>query len=74
MTNMRASDKNITIGNGAHIATLGQNTVTLIDTLGSLVTLTDVYYAPKFTKHIVSLRRLIDDDWKLDTAEKTSLS
>jgi hypothetical protein len=70
MTNMRASDKKITIGNGDQIATLGQGTVTLVDALGSLVTLTDVYYAPKFTKHIVSLRKLIDDDWKLDTADK----
>ena len=58
MLDMRASDKQITIGNGAKIATLGQGTVTLIDSLGNLVTLTDVYYAPKFTKHIVSLRKL----------------
>jgi hypothetical protein len=70
MTNMRASDKNITIGNGDQIASLGQGTVTLVDALGSLVTLTDVYFAPKFTKHIASLRKLIDDDWKLDTADK----
>ena len=71
MTNMRGSDKKITIGNGAKIATLGQGTVTLIDALGTLVTLTDVYYAPKFTKHVVSLWKLIDDDWKLDNADKS---
>jgi hypothetical protein len=70
MTNMRASDKMITIGNGAQVATLGQGTVSLKDAIGNLVTLTDVYYAPKFTKHIVSLRKLIDDDWKLDNADK----
>jgi hypothetical protein len=70
MTNMRPSDKMITVGNGAQIATLGQGTVTLIDRRGKLVTLTDVYYAPKFTKHIVSLRKLIDDDWTLDVADK----
>ncbi|KAI2511743.1 hypothetical protein MHU86_2637 [Fragilaria crotonensis] len=70
MTEMRASDKMITIGNGAQVATLGQGTVSLMDAVGNLVTLTDVYYAPKFTKHIVSLRKLIDDDWKLDNADK----
>ena len=71
MSNMRASDKMITIGNGAQVATLGQGTVHLLDTRGNPVTLHDVYYAPKFTKHIVSLRKLIDDDWTLNVADKT---
>ncbi|KAI2504715.1 hypothetical protein MHU86_9732 [Fragilaria crotonensis] len=71
MSNMRASDKMITIGNGAQVATLGQGTVHLVDNRGNQVTLHDVYYAPKFTKHIVSLRKLIDDDWTLNVADKT---
>jgi hypothetical protein len=71
MSNTRASDKMITIGNGAQIATLGQGPVRLLDTRGNPVTLHDVYYAPKFTKHIVSLRKLIDDDWTLNVADKT---
>jgi hypothetical protein len=71
MLSMRPSDKMITIGNGTQIATLGQGTVTMTDQRGVLVTLTDVYYAPRFTKHIVSLRKLIDDDWKLDIAHKS---
>ncbi|KAI2508276.1 PIF1-like helicase [Fragilaria crotonensis] len=71
MSNMRASDKMITIGNGAQVATLGQGTVHLVNNRGNQVTLHDVYYAPKFTKHIVSLRKLIDDDWTLNVADKT---
>ena len=71
MSNMRSSDKRITIGNGAQVATLGQGTVHLIDNRGNRVTLHDVYYAPKFTKHIVSLRKMIDDDWTLNVADKT---
>jgi hypothetical protein len=39
MSNMRASDKMITIGNGAQVATLGQGTVHLLDTRGNPVTL-----------------------------------
>ena len=31
----------------------------------------NIYYAPKFTKHIVSLRKLIDDDWTITVADKT---
>jgi hypothetical protein len=73
MSNMRASDKMITIGNGAQVATLGQGTVHLIDNLGKQVTLHDVYYAPKFTKHIVSLRKLIDDDWTLNVAAQNGI-
>jgi uncharacterized protein with ACT and thioredoxin-like domain len=42
MSAMRPSDKMITIGNGAQIATLGQGTVTMTDQHGVLVTLTDV--------------------------------
>jgi hypothetical protein len=49
MSNMRASDKMITIGNGAQVATLQQGTVYLVDNRGNQVTLHDVYYAPKFT-------------------------
>ncbi len=39
VSDMRTSDKMITIGNGDKIATLGQGTVTLTDTHGNLVNL-----------------------------------
>ena len=37
------------------------------------MTMSDVYYAPNFTKNIVSLRKLLDDNWKLalTTADKS---
>ena len=35
------------------------------------IKLTDVYYAPSFTKHIVSMAKLIQDDWSLCVADKT---
>jgi hypothetical protein len=47
------------------IETLGQGTVTLMDNEGKLVTFTDVYYAPAFTKHIVSFRQL-ETNWSLN--------
>ena len=71
MTDLKPSDRKITIGNGDKIATLGQGTVMLKDKLGQTVKLTDVYYAPSFTKHIVSMRKLIDDDWSFCVADKT---
>ena len=70
MTNLKPTDRKITIGNGDQVQALGQGTVTLNDSQGKSVTLDDVYYAPKFTKHIVSLRKLLDDDWKLAVTDK----
>ena len=61
MTDMKPSDREITIGNGDKVATQGQGTVMLTDKLGQTIKLTDVYYASTFTKHIVSMRKLIDD-------------
>ena len=66
MTDMRPSNRKIEIGNGDMIETLGQGTVTLMDNEGKLVTFTDVYYAPAFTKHIVSFRQLIETNWSLN--------
>ena len=63
MTDMKPSNREITIGNGDKVATQGQGTVMLTDKLGQTIKLTDVYYAPTFTKHIVSMRKLIDDNW-----------
>ena len=65
MTDMRPSNRKIEIGNGDMIETLGQGTVTLMDSTGKLVTFKDVYYAPAFTKHIVSFRQLIAAEWNL---------
>jgi hypothetical protein len=65
MTNMRPSNWKIEIGNGDMIETLGQGTVTLMDKDGKLVSFTDVYYAPEFTKHIVSFRQLLETNWSL---------
>jgi hypothetical protein len=53
MTDMKPSDRKITIGNGGEVATQGQEgTDMLTDKLGQTIKLTDVYYAPTFTKHI----------------------
>ncbi|KAI2493888.1 PIF1-like helicase [Fragilaria crotonensis] len=65
MTDMRPSNRKIEIGNGDMVETLGQGTVTLTDNDGTLVSFTDVYYAPAFTKHIVSFRQLIENNWSL---------
>ena len=65
MTDMRPSNRKIEIGNGDMIETLGQGTVTLMDNDGKLVSFTDVYYAPAFTKHIVSFCQLIETNWSL---------
>ena len=67
MTNMRPSNRKIEIGNGDMIETLGQGTVTLTDSAGKTVQFTDVYYAPEFTKHIVSFRQLIENNWSLNS-------
>ncbi|KAI2497189.1 gag-polypeptide of LTR copia-type [Fragilaria crotonensis] len=72
MTNLTPSNREITIGNGDKVATLGQGTVSLTDSHGQTIKLTDVYYAPAFTKHIVSMRKLIDDDWSFSVADKTA--
>ena len=68
---MKPSDRKITIGNGDKVATQGQGNVILTDKLGQTIKLTDVYYAPTFTKHIVSMRKLIDDDWAFHVADET---
>ena len=68
---MKPSDREITIGNGDKVATQGQGTVMLTDKLGQTIKLTDVYYAPTFTKHIVSMRKLIDDNWAFHVVDKT---
>jgi hypothetical protein len=65
MTDMRPSNRKIEIGIGDMIETLGQGTVTLMDNDGKFVSFTDVYYAPAFTKHIVSFRQLIETNWSL---------
>ena len=72
MTDMKPSDREITIGNGDKVATQGQGTVTLTDKLGHTIKLTDVYYAPTFTKHIVSMRKLIDENWAFHVTDKTA--
>ena len=71
MTEIRASTRQITIANGGKIDTLSQGTINLQGNNGTSVTMSDVYYAPKFTKNIVSLRKMLDDDWKLTTADKS---
>ena len=68
---MKPSDRKITFGNGDKIETLRQWTATMTDKHGQTVKLTDVYYAPSFTKHIVSMWTLIDDDWSFCVADKT---
>ena len=55
MTNMKTSDRHITIGNGDQIPTLGQGTVTLRSECGTTIDVPDVYYAPGFAKNILSL-------------------
>ena len=70
MTDMRPTNRKIEIGNGDMIETLGQGTVTLLDHDGKLVYFTDVYYAPEFTKHIVSFRQLIDKNWNLTSVTR----
>ena len=72
MTDMKPSDREITIGNGDKVATKGQGTVMLTDKHGQTVKLTDVYYAPTFKKNIVSMRKLIDDKWTFHMADKTA--
>jgi hypothetical protein len=52
------------------IETFGQGTVTLLDNDGKLVYFTDVYYAPEFTKHIVSFRQLIEKNWSLTSVSR----
>ena len=71
MTDIRTSTQKITIANGGKIDTMSQGTITLQGSTGTKMTMSDVYYAPKFTQNIVSLRKLIDDDWKLTTADKS---
>ena len=71
MTDMQPSDRKITIGNGAQIATLGQGTVILEDLNGTKLTLCDVYYAPAFAKHIISFRSLLEQKWKIQSATVT---
>ena len=71
MTERKPSDWKITIGNGDKIETLGQGRVTSTDEHGRTVKLTDVYYAPSFKKHILSMRKLLDDDWSFCIADKT---
>ncbi len=71
MTDLKPSNREITIGNGDKVATLGQGTIKLTDNHGQTVKLTDVYYAQKFTKHIVSMWKLIHDDWSFCVADKT---
>jgi hypothetical protein len=44
----------------------------LKDKQGKVVSLEDVYYAPAFTKNIVSLRKLIDNNWNVSVADKTA--
>ncbi len=61
----------ITIGNGGKVATESQGTVTLMNENGQKIKLTGVYYAPTFTKHIVSMAKLIQDDWSFCVAGKT---
>ena len=74
MTKMRKSGRQITIGNGDQIPTLGQGTVTLRSNCGTVMKIRDVYYAPEFAKNILSLRTLKDDDWILSGATKQALS
>ena len=74
MTEMRKSGRQITIGNGDQIPTLGQGTVTLCSNCGTVMKIRDVYYAPEFAKNILSLRTLMDDDWILSGATKQALS
>ena len=69
---MKPLDRKITIRNGDKVAAQGQGTVMLTDMLGQTIKLTDVYYAPTFTKHIfTTMRKLIDDDWAFHIADKT---
>ena len=72
MTDMKPLDREITIGNGDKVATQGQGTFMLTDKLRQTIKLTDVYYAPTFTKHIVSMRKLIDGNWAFHVADKTA--
>jgi hypothetical protein len=48
-------------------------TMTLRDFGGSTVTLKDVYYALKFTTHIISLRKMLDNDWLVSHTEELVL-
>ena len=73
MTDLKPSNRLITIGNGDKVATESQGTVTLTNENGQKIKLTDVYYAPSFTKHIVSMAKLIQDDWSFCVADKTEL-
>ena len=63
MTDLKPSTRLITIGNADKVATESQGTVTLTNEVsGQKIKLTDVYYAPSFTKHIVSMAKVIQDD------------
>jgi hypothetical protein len=70
MTDMRTSNRPITVGNGEQIPTIGQGTVTLKSECGTTMKIEDVYYAPGFAKNILSLRTLMDDEWTLSGATK----
>jgi hypothetical protein len=39
-----------------------------------MVKLMDAYYAPSFTKHIVSMRKLINNDWSFCITDKTEFA
>lgn len=71
MTETKPSNRLITIGNGHKVATESQGSVTLTNEKGQKIKLTDVFYAPTFTKHIISMAKLIQDDWTLSVADKT---
>ena len=71
---MKASNRHITIGNGDQIPTLEQGTVTLRSECGTTIDVPDVYYAPGFTKHILSWRTLLENDWTFSGATKQALA
>ncbi len=66
MTNVGKAIRNITVGNGEQVSTLSQGDIFIkdnaSDTAPGYVSLHDVFYAPTFTKNIISLRQLFDDD------------
>jgi hypothetical protein len=73
MTNVGKAIRNITVGNGEQVSTLSQGDIFIkdnaSDTAPGYVGLHDVFYTPTFTKNIISLRQLFDDDWKIDSAD-----
>jgi hypothetical protein len=72
MSDMRPSTRKIIVGNGTQVDTIGQGTVTIIDKNAKKVRFTDVYYAPDFTKNIVSFRKLLDNEWTISVADKSA--